>query len=55
MESISNQVPIYKIFAVMNRKPGEIFERRINNIIIIPNPANRWVWITAWDNGVVIT
>jgi hypothetical protein len=55
MESISNQVPIYKVFAVMNRKPWEIFKRRINNIIIIPNPANRWVWITTWDNGVVIT
>jgi hypothetical protein len=55
MESISNQVPIYKIFAVMNRKPWEIFERRINNIIIIPNPANGRVRIAAWNDGVVIT
>jgi hypothetical protein len=55
MKSISNQIPIYKVFAVMYRKTWEIFEGRINNIIIIPNPANGWVWITAWDDGVVIT
>jgi len=40
---------------VMNRKPGEIFERRVNNIEIVPNPANGWVWITAWDDRVAIT
>tara|TARA_B100001750_G_C15188100_1_gene437454 strand:- start:127 stop:294 length:168 start_codon:yes stop_codon:yes gene_type:complete len=55
MESISNQIPIYKVFAMMNWKPEEIFERRVNNIEIVPNSANGWVWITAWNDRVAIS
>jgi hypothetical protein len=49
---MANLMPVNQVTAVKNRPPGKIFEGRSDKIVIIPDPADGRIRVTAWQDRV---
>ena len=52
VEGVAYQLPVHQILRVIHRHPGEIAERRVHQIEVIPHPAHTGVRVKACDDGI---
>jgi hypothetical protein len=49
---MADLMPVDQVAAVKDRQPGKIFERRSDEIKIIPNPADGWIRVETRQDGI---
>ena len=54
LESMTDQLPMHKIFGVQNRQPGNSIETRRNQIKVVIDSNDIRVGIVGVENGIVI-
>ena len=53
-QTVIDQFPVHKILTVVNRHSGIEFKSWIYKIKIIPDSANRRIWIVTRNNGIFV-
>ena len=52
VEGVAYQFPVHQVLRVIHRHPGEIAERRVHQIEVIPHPAHAGVGVKACNDGI---